>query len=55
MKTIADLIAYLVLNHGEHILHIHDGVVQAQILAQSRVGLRPRLLDALLVLLLLGF
>ena len=55
VKAIPHFVTNLVLNDRKNILHVHNSVVQTEVLPQSRVGLRPRLLNALLVLLLLGF
>ena len=43
------------LNDGENILHVHDSVVQTEVLAQCRIRERPRLLNALFILFLLSF
>ena len=34
VKAIPDFIVNLMINCGKHILHVHDGVVEAQILAK---------------------
>lgn len=55
VKAIPDFIINLMINSRKHILHVHDGVIEAQILAKRRIRGLPTLQNAFFVFLLLSF